>query len=81
MKTEELKKVQIKWVDSARCDGWQFFEDVEANNVECESVGYLVKETEQGFVISSTIGINPPQVCQYISIPKCAVKDYKEISI
>lgn len=81
MKAEELKKVQIKWIDSIRSDGWQYYEDISAEPMECESIGFLIKESANCYAITSTIGNEPLQMCQYLSIPKCAVTEFKVLDI
>ena len=77
----DFKKVQVKWVDSVRSDGWQYVEDIKADCIDCETIGYLVAETDRCYCLTSTLGLNPLQLCQYISIPKCAVKEFKELAI
>lgn len=81
MKAEELKKVQVKWVDSVRSDGWQYVEDIKADCIDCETIGYLIQETSRCYCITATIGLQPPQLCQFISIPKCAVIEFKVLDI
>lgn len=73
-----MKIVFIKWIDSVRSFDWTLLEDVDANFMDCESVGFLIKETGEYVTIAQNYGLKPEQVCNLITIPKCSIKSIKE---
>lgn len=72
MKTN-FRKVYVEWVDSARSYDWERLDEFEGEPVECESIGWLIKETDKYVIIAQNLGYEPVQVCNTMTIPKCAV--------
>lgn len=73
-----MKIVFIKWIDSVRSFDWTLLEDVDSNSMDCESVGFLIKETREYVTIAQNYGLKPEQVCNLITIPKCSIISIKE---
>ena len=73
------KIVVIDWADSVRASDWTFIEDVDEKPVDCISVGFLLKETDEHITIAQNYGIKPEQVCNLITIPKCSIRNIREI--
>ena len=74
-----MKIVVIDWVDSVRAFDWTLMEDVDEKSLDCVSVGFLLKETDEHITIAQNYGIKPEQVCNLITIPKCSIRNIREI--
>lgn len=74
-----MKIVVIDWVDSVRAFDWTLIEDVDDKSLDCISVGFLLNETKEHVTIAQNYGSVPKQVCNLITIPKCSIKNIKEI--
>ena len=74
-----MKIVVIDWVDSVRAFDWTLMEDVDEKPVNCTSVGFLLKETDDYVTIAQNYGLEPEQVCNLITIPKCSIRNIREI--
>jgi len=72
--------VLVEWWDSFGCPaGWQFAEDVAPDVVLVQSVGWLLKETDQFKFLAPHVNekrgaSDRPQIAGYITIPQGAVK-------
>lgn len=73
------KIIVIDWVDSIRDFDWTPIEDVDENSLDCVSVGFMLKETDDYVTIAQNYGLEPEQVCNLITIPKCSIKNIREI--
>lgn len=71
--------VIIEWVDSVRASDWAYVEDVDEKPMDCISVGFLLKETEDSVTIAQNYGLKPEQVCNLMTIPKRSIRSIKEI--
>ena len=71
--------VIIEWVDSVRASDWTYVEDVDENPMDCVSVGFLMRETEDSVTIAQNYGLKPEQVCNLITISKCSIRNIREI--
>ena len=71
--------VIIEWVDSVRASDWTYVEDVDEKPMDCISVGFLLKETEDSVTIAQNYGLKPEQVCNIMTIPKCSIKNIRKI--
>jgi hypothetical protein len=74
-----MKTVVIDWVDSVRAFDWTLIEDVDEKSLDCISVGFLLNETKEHVTIAQNYGIKPEQVCNLITIPKCSIRNIREI--
>ena len=74
-----MKIVVIDWVDSIRAFDWTLIEDVDEKSLDCVSVGFLLKETDKHVTIAQNYGLKPEQVCNLITIPKCSIRNIREI--
>lgn len=75
----EDKKVIIKWIDSRQIHGWMLDAEVDDTCCSIESCGFLVKETEDAYIVALSRGSNPLQWNDINVIPKCCVVSVKEI--
>lgn len=73
------KIIVIEWIDSVRAFDWTLIEDVDEKSLDCVSVGFLLKETDDYVTIAQNYGLEPKQVCNLITIPKCSIRNIKEI--
>jgi hypothetical protein len=75
-----MKTVFIKWLDSKNGpEGWEYLEDLESlKPVICHSVGFLIDEGENFKTIAPTYGGG--QVLGRITIPSCAIIDFKVLN-
>jgi len=64
--------VVVEWVDAAHFDGWQFGADPDNTFEPCWTVGFLLKDTEQGVTICQTW--YPGDVANLIQIPRGMIK-------
>ena len=71
--------VIIEWVDSVRASDWTYVEDVDEKPMDCISVGFLMKETDDSVTIAQNYGLKPEQVCNIMTIPKCSIKGIRKI--
>lgn len=71
--------VIIEWVDSVRASDWTYIEDVDEKPMNCISVGFLLKETNDSVTIAQNYGLKPEQVCNLMTIPKRSIRSIKEI--
>lgn len=81
MEKKDLIKVNVEWIDSASNNSWTLFEDVTDEPIVCESCGWLIKETKEYVTLALTIGEEPLQVSNYMTIPKCSIKSIKKVEI
>ena len=75
----EDKKVIIKWVDSRQIHGWIYDEEVNDTCCSVESCGFLMKETEDAYIVALSKSYNPLHWNGINVIPKCCVVSVKEI--
>lgn len=73
--------VYVLWADSSGYEGWQSVEDVRLEEVLCESVGFLVGETNEvlALALSHCKGHDHRELGSAIVIPKRAVLQRKEL--
>ena len=73
-KHPKTEPVLVRWIDSMKSSGWREFEET---NMECASVGHLVKKTKDRVIICmnrSHCGDG-----DYMEIPTCAIKSIKKL--
>lgn len=75
-----MKLVFIKWIDSkSGSPEWEFLNEIEPlKPVICESVGFLLADADDYKTLTSTFGGG--QIWGRITIPTCAIIDFKEIT-
>lgn len=87
---DRMKRVQVKWVDSVACyrRTWESVEQADrgsaADDTLCVFVGFLFKETKDYIVMCLGYGIEngkPYSVDARFKIPKCAIKEIRELRI
>ena len=71
--------VIVEWVDSVRASDWTYAEDVDEKPMNCISIGFLMKETDDSITIAQNYGLKPEQVCNIMTIPKCSIKGIRKI--
>jgi hypothetical protein len=75
------RKVWIKWIDSVHRSGWKHTDEVEPSEVEdmtCESVGFLLHETDHAIGIIQSK--NHCQIDAIMEIPKVAILEMRELN-
>ena len=75
----EGKKVIIKWIDSRQIHGWVLDDEIDDTCCNIESCGFLVKETDEAYIVALSKGCNPLQWCGINVVPKCSVVSIEEI--
>lgn len=65
--------VEIHWVDSIGLASWQDRETLEDTSMIQRSIGWLVGETDDAFIVSATIGEGHDAAYAPLKIPKVAV--------
>jgi hypothetical protein len=75
------KIVVIDWIDSGGESGWRHTHELEINVCECRTSGFLVMEDEKAVMVAlsrtTKEGFKP--YCDTITIPKCSIKNIREI--
>jgi hypothetical protein len=72
-----MRQVYIKWIDAHTYDGWSSIDEAIGALSEpyvCETVGWLIKETEEAYFVCHTK--NEIAVCGCINIPKGMVREF-----
>ena len=74
--------VRVDWVDSARNAGWHAPRFArEKRDLRCSSVGWLVDDTPDEITVASHIAWPDGDVCDTMTIPRCAVLRIKKIGV
>lgn len=76
--TPKYKLERVQWHDSYGCSpSWEAISDIEAANIHCWSVGWIIHETDELIVICPHIHTgsdnSDPQGCGEMTIPKVAI--------
>ena len=78
-----MKAVKITWIDSQEITHWHHKSDIE-DALGCsliESIGHVVKENKTYISIAGHISSDKDSsMCGVMSIPKCSIKEIKEIN-
>ena len=84
-KPKQGDKILLNWLDAFGRGAWCSVEDVEGgldNPIECEIIGYFIKENKDFIVLSMGLQ-NDPHSAPFLHlefIPKGAVKNIKKIT-
>jgi len=76
--SNELRIESVDWIDSNSKFGWLDKVDCKCDIIVCQSVGYVIDETDEGIalaqsrLLSDSDGYKP--YADIISIPKVAIK-------
>jgi len=68
----------LEWVDSEAQVGWQYVDNVRVTKLTVQSLGYLVKETDDVVVITTSISANDGCM-DCLTIPKVAITKRDDI--
>jgi len=69
----EYRLVRVKWIDATTDSGWIDIDTAKNYKpIQCETVGYLLKDDEKYIVVASTV--SGDQCNGIISIPKKWIK-------
>jgi hypothetical protein len=49
--------VEIHWGDAWGAGGWKEVRTAECSSLKCVSIGYLIRRTEEGYVIAGTLDL------------------------
>lgn len=74
----DYKLYRIRWLDSSSSYGWVQKDEIKADNLEVNSVAYLIKEYEDQIIVSAHIAdtcVDAP-----MTIPKIAIIAIVEIA-
>lgn len=63
---------EIHWVDSTSCAEWSEVDAMDEHPMDCVSIGFLISETNDRVVISTTYDSNEHAV-DPLAIPKVAI--------
>jgi hypothetical protein len=78
-RVEDYPLVRIEWVDSSTRSEWHD-DNENFDEVDCTSVGILLKETDKVYVVTHSISVDGGLLGSIgsIAIPKCSVKSCEE---
>ena len=71
-----MKIVEIHWLDSIGFASWNDPDSLSDTSMIQRSIGWLVGETDDSYIISATIGDGHEGVYAPLKIPKVAVVDF-----
>lgn len=76
---KEYKIIYVEWVDSSHNTGWQTAEAAlkEDHLLDCKTVGFLIKETDDHLTVAQSSAVDPDQVDGVLTIPKVAITKRK----
>jgi len=75
-----MKKVLIEWNDTGVIHGWLCQESNGDSIAHCESVGFLIKENDEGITICFGIS-DQGLVMEKKTIPRGCIKSIKELRL
>jgi hypothetical protein len=84
MSDRTFRRVQIEWVDSVSDGGWTTYDDAlsraETKGVlNCTSIGLLLSDSDE-YVLLCTSHMRDGDLIQgCLQIPRCAVRDMKDL--
>ena len=73
-----MKVLYVEWIDAIADNGWSKMDDCEDVS-HCKTIGYLIKETEEGICLASTI--SEKECNARITIPKQWIKRKKWVAL
>ena len=81
MKYKQGEKLEIWWIDSCHLSGWRKIEDLDFDkrDLEHQSIGYLIKETNYSIAIIQSRSIDGITCDALMEIPKCAIHKIKKL--
>lgn len=74
-----MRKEHVTWVDSQSEDGWTEIDTLEPKAALCETVGFVVAETDEILCIASTVEESINQCCCIMHIPQHAIQSRKRV--
>lgn len=74
-----MKKVEIHWTDSIGGMGWKVVDHMNDCDMRMETIGWLANETEDAYVVSTSVCLENGEVHSPFKIPKAAVTGFWEI--
>lgn len=74
-----MKKVTVRWVDSASTPGWTDVARKDWGTVECESTGYLVEKSRKRLTLALSRTVDNNRACDFMSIPASCVRSIKAV--
>jgi hypothetical protein len=80
---EQVKIVEVEWIDSVLEHGWTYEQDVQQKAtyeaMECKSIGYVLKEDTDFLLLCSGVMPNSSSVYGAVQIPRLAIIKVKEL--
>lgn len=76
----DMKAVKVEWLDI--CSGtpnWARLDDLEVGPLKCESVGWLVKETDEYICIAQNYNEEENLVADTMTFPKAIITKITEL--
>ena len=75
-----MKIVLVEWIDSSTEYGWLKVESFDTSVVKCQSVGFLIKETDDAIVVTLSRS-DSGRCADAITIPKCSIKRIRYLKV
>lgn len=76
--------IYLVWIDSGSLAGWRAVEDLDADPLVCETLGWYIKHGKEGIVISLSKGDEDAMYKPYadcVTIPICAVRSLRRVKL
>ena len=71
-------RIEVKWLDSCHHQGWhEISETKNYHPAHCRSTGYLIRNDDKEILMA--MNLQSTNAGDFMSIPKCAIKEMKEL--
>ena len=77
-----MKAVKVEWIDSCSSNqNWILMEELngDVEPIKITTYGVLIQETDTCYTIAQNYGVEPEQVCNFMTIPKGCVTKITEL--
>jgi len=81
MKIKSNKAVMIHWVDSTSAYGWKDINSTEDFDMGVHTMGWLIQDLPDSYVISAHVSDDGTQVDSPMRIPKVSVTGFWEMNL
>lgn len=80
---ERMKVYEIEWIDSCASNiNWILDEELpdKPEPIKIHTFGVIVQENDECITLAQNYGMNPPQYCNLMTIPRGCIKNQRELS-
>ena len=77
-----MKIVKVEWIDSCSSNtAWSLLSEFDGDiePIKIVSFGALIQENDETITLAQNFGLNLEQVSNLMTIPKCSIRDIREL--